>query len=228
MDRTIDDIVSGRRREARLSFGTPTLDDIVVLQQGRPHVIVLALPWEPASETPFVIAQALAKQGQRPLCVNPGWSPYWDGTLDVWRLLDPSQGVNYEALGQRARGCHQAVIVDQFSRMHWDMIDSHAAREEVVTQASQDLHRMAKAISSPVIVCLRRKSRDIVQMCEQDLRSDGALVYDAEALVMVDPHSETATADLLVVKHRSGPTGPQHGAPWPVLPRTIYRRTSGA
>jgi replicative DNA helicase len=145
----------------------------------------------------------------------------------VQRLEDPSKGVNYELLGERAGGRHRAVVIDQFSRMHWDEVNSHAAREEVVTQASQELHWLARAIEAPVIVFVRRKTRDVVQMSAQDLRSDGALVYDAEALVMIDPRTETATADLLVVKHRSGPTGPRLGVPWPPLPRTIYSRSRG-
>lgn len=212
----------------RISLGIPALDDIAPVFPDLPHVIVIALPWEPAGETPFVITQSLARQGVRPLCLYPSWSPYWDGALDVHRVEDIAAAgpVPYADFGARAQaGDNGVVVIDQFSRLHWDAVTSHAAREDVATEASHDLLRMAKKIDRPAIVFTRRQSRNVARMSVDDLRSDGALEYDAQTLVMVDPHPETATADLLVVKHRNGPTGLLEGVSWPVLPRTVYRRS---
>jgi hypothetical protein len=217
------------QRRSRLSLGISTLDEIVPVFEGRGHVVVIALPWEPAGETPFVIAQALARQGARPLCLYPSWSPYWDGALDVHRVADITQAgpVLYESFGERAQADGTgAIVIDQFSRLHWDAADSHAAREDIIGKASRDLHFLAKTLAVPVVVFIRRRTRDVVRMSVDDLRSDGALEYEAEALMMVDPHPETATADVLVVKHRNGPTGLRTALAWPVLPRTVYRRTT--
>ncbi|CAL9621411.1 hypothetical protein SUDANB6_05871 [Streptomyces sp. enrichment culture] len=170
----------------------------------------------------FVVAQALAKQGRNPVCIHPSWSPYWDGALHVRRypVSDlPSLHLYDDLLHTLTPG--QPVIIDQFSRLHWDTVASHAEREDVAREADRMLLAVALHRMSPVIVFIRRRTRDIVRMSVDDLRSDGALEYNTDALVMVDPHRETATADLLVVKHRNGPTGLRTGAPWPVLPRTV-------
>lgn len=218
-----------QRPRPMTSLGIPALDDVIPVPQGRPVFVALALPWEPAGETPFVITQALAKQGLHPLCINPSWSPYWDGALTVHRFDTPPEAgpTPYEHYKRWANGGpHRAVVIDGFSRLHWDAASSHDGREEVATDAGRGMLRLSRKLSGLVVVFLRRRTRDVVRMSVDDLRSDGALEYDTDALVMVDPHPATATADLLVVKHRNGPTGLRTGVPWPVLPRTVYRRAS--
>jgi hypothetical protein len=219
--------MTGQTRR-KLSLGIPALDEIASIDaDGSKRFMAVALPWEPAGETPFVVAQALAKQGRNPVCIHPSWSPYWDGALRVRRYpVDDLPGLQvYENL-MRTIEPGQPVIIDQFSRLHWDTATSHADREDVAREAGRKLLSIALRKKSPVITFIRRKTRDIVRMSVEDLRSDGALEYDTDVLVMVDPHPETATADLLVVKHRDGPTGLRTGVPWPVLPRTIYRRAN--
>ena len=208
-----------------LSFGIPSLDDFVPLDLGEKRLVVVALPWQPAGETPFVVAQAFARQGHNPLCVNPGWSPYWDGALDVYRLEGSGGPIDYDKVQARTRA-HQPVVVDQFSQLHYDVVKSHVEREDIVTEAGRKLHDLARKMGSPVVVFTRRRTRDVVRMSVDDLRSDGALEYHADALLMVDPHPKRETADLLVLKHRNGPTGAFPGVHWPNLPRTAaYRRT---
>lgn len=50
-----------------------------------------------------------------------------------------------------------------------------------------------------------------------------ALVDVLPALLVVFGYEDTETADLLVVKHRGGPTGARPAVPWPALPRTVDR-----
>ena len=215
----------GRAPRPQLSYGIPTLDDFAHLHVDDPHVIAVALPWQPAGETPFVVAQAFARQGHNPLCVNPGWSPYWDGALDVHRLESSGGPIDYDRVTALARQ-GQPVIVDQFSQLHYDVVKTHVEREEVVVQAGRKLHSLARTTGAPVIVFTRRRTRGVVQMSGHDLRSDGGLEYLAEAVLLVEPHPRKETADLLVLKHRSGPTGAFPGVHWPNLPRTAaYRRT---
>lgn len=210
-----------------LSYGLPSLDDFAPLDQDRPAVVVVALPWQPGSETPFVVAQAFAKQGRNPLCVNPGWSPYWDGALAVHRLEGPPRSavIDYDTVTAFA-GQGQPVIVDQFHLLHWDTGRGHAAREPVVEEAGRQLLALSRKKSAPVVVFTRRRTKDVVRMSGDDLRSDGALEYHADVVLMVDPHPRRDTADFLITKHRNGPRGAFPGVHWPDLPRTAaYRRT---
>jgi len=204
----------------RLSFGIPSLDDFIGLAPTDNNVVVVALPWQPAGETPFVVAQSFAKQGHNPLCVNPGWSPYWDGALGVLR----DGPLDYDWIGTVAWS-GQPIIVDQFSQLHWDTVKGHAARETVVEEAGRKLHNLSRKTNAPVIVFTRRRTKDVVKMSGDDLRSDGALEYHADIVLMVDPHPRKDAADLLVVKHRNGPTGLFPGVHWPDLPRTANRRS---
>lgn len=206
------------------SYGIPSLDDFAPLPADGPAVVVVALPWQPAGETPFVIAQALAKQGRIPLCVNPGWSPYWDGVLDVYRLEAAAGPINYGVVEARTDG-YQPVLIDQFSKLHWDVAKSHADRADVVSDVGRHLHWLAGERQSPVVVFTRRRSKDVVKMSGDDLRSDVALEPHADVVLMVDPHPRRDTADLLVLKHRNGPTGLFPGVHWPDLPRTANRRS---
>ena len=215
----------GNSHPPSLSYGLSSLDDFVPLFADEPAVVVIALPWQPASETTFVVAQAFARQGHVPLCVNPGWSPYWDGVLAVHRLEGaPNRPVvDYDTVTAFA-GQGQPVVVDQFDKLHWDTVKGHAPREEVVEGAGRKLHSLARKTCAPVVVFAKRRTRDVVRMSGDDLRSDGALEYHADAVVMVDPHPKNETADLLVLKHRTGPTGAFPGVHWPNLPRTAAYR----
>lgn len=205
-----------------LSTGIPSLDEQILIEPSQRQLVTIALPWEPAGETPFVIAQAFAKQGASPLCLYPSWSPYWDGALDVDRR-DAIGPVPVDAIVRRAKP-NQPVIIDQFSRLYWEDGLGHAAREDIVREAGRKLLALSSKTCGVVVVFLRRRTRDVVRMSSGDLRSNGALEYDADVVVMVDPDVSTGTADLLVVKNRNGLTGYMEGRPWPVLPRTVYRR----
>lgn len=208
-----------------LSYGIPSLDDFAPLDPDQPTVVVVALPYQPAGETAFVVAQAFAKQGHTPLCVNPGWSPYWDGALAVHRLEGtPNRPVVDYGTVKAFTGAQQPVLIDQFDRLHWDTAKSHADREDVVSEAGRALHWLSWERQSPVIVFVKRRTRGIDRMSGDDLRSDGALEAAADAVLMVDPHPKTETADLLVLKHASGPTGAFPGVHWPALPRTAAYR----
>lgn len=216
-----------RTPRPRLSYGIPSLDDFVPLVAGLRNLVVVALPYQPASEITFVVAQAFARQGHAPLCVNPGWSPYWDGALAVHRLEGaPNQPVVDYATVTAFAGQGQPVIVDQFHRLHWDIAKSHADREDVIAEAGRKLNSLAAKTHAPVVVFTHRRTKNVVKMSGDDLRSDGALEYVATAFLMVDPHPKTETADFLMLKNRNGPTGAFPGVHWPVLPRTAaYRAT---
>lgn len=209
-----------------IDLPVPALNDLLRFEVGRKRFAVLALPWEPGGETPFHIAQAAAKHGVNPLCLYPSWSPYWDGTLNV-RRRDPDdlpEAVDYENIATKGDGTGM-VIVDQFSRLHWGSVTTHAAREEVVSEAGRQLLTLALQADIPVLALLRRRKGP--NMSVDDLRSDGALEYDSDVIAMADPDYTTGKATLHVIKDRSGPAPTTAVVDWPVLPRTIYRRKDG-
>lgn len=206
-----------------IDLPVPALGDLLKLEMARKKFAVLALPWEPAGETPFHLAQAAAKHGARPLCVFPSWSPYWDGTLNV-RRQDPAeltQAVDYKSLATKGDGTG-LVIVDQFSRLHWDSVTTHVDREDIVATAGRELLALALHVGIPVLVLVRRKGKG-PDMSVADLRSDGALEYDSDIFAMADPDHTTGTAALHVIKDRSGPSPTTTVVDWPLLPRTVYR-----
>lgn len=200
----------------------PALNKVFDMELGHKRFAVLALPWEPNGETPFHIAQCAAKSGANPLCLFPSWSPHWDGTLDVRRTAELPDNVDYPGLAKKGNGTGM-VIVDQFSRLHWGSATSHAAREDVVDQASRDLLELALKASLPVLVLLRRKKGS--QLAMADMRSDGALEYGCDVFAIVDPDHRTETASLHVAKSRFGASGTTT-VDWEALPRTYYRPAS--
>lgn len=209
-----------------LSYGIPSLDDFAPLHPDRPAIVVIALPWQPASETPFVVTQAFARQGYRPLCVHRGWSPHWDGP---WTVHTPTGSprrptVDYDAVRALTEP-GQPVVVDQFHLFHWDAAKRHQDRTAAVAEAGRQLRTLAALAAAPVVVFTERRSRDGAAMSAQDLRSDGALSGEADMLLMVDPKYKKGTADLLVVENWQGPTGEFPGVAWPELPRTAARRS---
>ena len=199
----------------------PALNDTLDLVCGVGRFAVLAIPWEPGGETAFHIAQCAAKNGANPLCMFPSWSPHWDGTLTVRRTHELSQDIDYTSLVSEGAETGM-VILDQFSRLHWGNVTSHDEREDVACRAGIQLLNLSRLAEIPVLVIVRRKKTP--HMTISDLRSDGALEYDCDALVMVDPDHTTGTATLNVVKNRRGPTGTAT-VEWEALPRTVHRRS---
>jgi len=202
-----DNWIEEKRRHTHARMETPLtpwpeLNEALDLELGRKRFAVLALPGERGGETPFCIAQRAAKSGANPLCMFPSWSPHWDGTLNVWRPAKLPDDVDYGSLAIK-NGRTGMIIIDQFSRLHWGKATTHAAREEVVAQAGQDLLMLALRASLPVLVLLRRTKAAGLDIA--DLRSDGALEYDCNVLATVDLHHRTATATLNVTKSRFGP-----------------------
>ncbi len=109
------------------------------------------------------------------------------------------------------------VIVDYLQLMHLPKrIDS---KQQEVAEISRALKAVARELEVPVIA-LSQLSRAVEQRNDKrpqlsDLRDSGAIEQDADLVVLLfrpgyydnSPEADDATAEVIVAKHRNGPTG---------------------
>jgi replicative DNA helicase len=110
------------------------------------------------------------------------------------------------------------VIIDYLQLMESSgNIGRNSSREQVVSEMSRGLKLLAKDLDVPVIVLsqLNRKSeeRQDTRPLVSDLRESGSLEQDADIVFLIhrpevsDPNNRPGEADLIIGKHRGGPTG---------------------
>ena len=138
--------------------------------------------------------------------------------VDLW--IDDQPGLSILELRTRARRLyleHQIdmVIVDYLQLIKGTRQES---RVQEVSQISQELKNMARELEAPVIA-LSQLSRRVEERQDRmpqlsDLRDSGSIEQDADVVMfihrpdMYDPdHPEQGTAQIIVAKHRNGPTG---------------------
>jgi replicative DNA helicase len=107
------------------------------------------------------------------------------------------------------------IIVDYLQLIEPD--DRRAPREQQISQITRRLKQLAKEINVPVIA-LAQLNRGVELREEKrprlaDLRESGAIEQDADLVLFLhrpeayDPQDRPNEAELIVAKHRSGPTG---------------------
>ena len=84
-------------------------------------------------------------------------------------------------------------------------------REQEVSEVSRSLKALAKELNVPVIAGAQL-NRAIETRAEKkptlaDLRESGAIEQDADAVLFLSPTNEKGATDLIIAKHRQGPTG---------------------
>lgn len=112
--------------------------------------------------------------------------------------------------------CELGVIIIDYLQLV-EPEDKRAPREQQISAISRRLKFMAKELDVPVIalsqlnrgVELREDKRPRLS----DLRESGAIEQDADLIMFLhrpeqyDPEDRKGEADLIIAKHRSGPTG---------------------
>ncbi|KKR06308.1 MAG: Replicative DNA helicase [candidate division WS6 bacterium GW2011_GWF2_39_15] len=135
-------------------------------------------------------------------------------------LIDDTPGQHINELRTKARRVAlergiDIIIVDYLQLVHGS---SREGRTQEVGEISQGLKNMARELDVPVIA-LSQLSRAVESRTSRrpqlsDLRESGSIEQDADLVIFIDreetynPDSEKkGIADVIVAKHRNGPTG---------------------
>jgi replicative DNA helicase len=121
------------------------------------------------------------------------------------------------AISRRLRRQNQLglVIIDYLQLIEPD--DRRAPREQQIAQITRRLKQLSKELNVPVIA-LAQLNRGVELREEKrprlaDLRESGAIEQDADLVLFLhrpdayDPTDRPGEAEVIVAKHRSGPTG---------------------
>ncbi len=121
------------------------------------------------------------------------------------------------AIARRLRRQHQIglIVIDYLQLIEPD--DRRAPREQQIAQITRRLKQLSKELNVPLIA-LAQLNRGVELREEKrprlaDLRESGAIEQDADLVLflhrpdMYDPADRPGEAEVIVAKHRSGPTG---------------------
>jgi len=154
------------------------------------------------------------------------WSKLSTAADDLGRakiFIDDTAGLSPLALRARCRRLKAEhglgmVMVDYLQLMHSPRNDS---RELEISDISRNLKALAKEMKVPVLALsqLNRKleERQDKRPVLSDLRESGAIEQDADLIMFIhradvylkkeDPKPRTGIAEIIIGKHRNGPTG---------------------
>ena len=137
-------------------------------------------------------------------------------------FIDDTAGLTPLALRARCRRLKaehglDLVMVDYLQLMHSSRNDS---RELEISDISRNLKALAKELKVPVIA-LSQLNRKVEERTDKrpvlsDLRESGAIEQDADLIMFIhredaynkkDDHPKTGIAEIIIGKHRNGPTG---------------------
>ncbi len=156
----------------------------------------------------------------------------WQNIMDAGQRLreapiyiDDSGGLDIVELRARARRMKRdhdigLLVIDYLQLLKGSSQNKNATRENEVAQMSGGIKSLAKELSIPIIV-LAQLNRQAEQPGARPklahLRESGAIEQDADVVAMLHRERETdkasptgsegMEAELIVAKHRNGPTG---------------------
>lgn len=135
-------------------------------------------------------------------------------------FIDDQPGRNITQIGaicRRLRRRHKIgmVVIDYLQLIEPE--DKRAPREQQIAQITRRLKFLAKELEAPVMA-LAQLNRGVELREDKrprlaDLRESGAIEQDADIVMflhrpeMYDPEDRPGEAELIIAKHRSGPTG---------------------
>jgi len=152
------------------------------------------------------------------------WGRFMKSTSDLAEALffiDDTPGVSALELRTKARRLHaevgiDLVVVDYLQLMRGDFRSENRVQE--ISSISRALKALARELNVPVLA-LSQLSRGVESRTDKrpilsDLRESGALEQDADVVVFIyrdEMYNENTErpniADIIVAKHRNGPTG---------------------
>ncbi len=152
------------------------------------------------------------------------WGRFMKATSDLAETLlfiDDTPGISALELRTKARRLHAEVgidliVVDYLQLMRGDFRAENRVQE--ITAISRALKGLARELNVPLLA-LSQLSRGVESRTDKrpilsDLRESGALEQDADVVIFIyrdEMYNENTErkniADIIVAKHRSGPTG---------------------
>jgi replicative DNA helicase len=152
------------------------------------------------------------------------WGRFMKATSDLAETLffiDDTPGISALELRTKARRLHAEVgvdllVVDYLQLMRGDFRSENRVQE--ISSISRALKALARELNVPVLA-LSQLSRGVEQRTDKrpilsDLRESGALEQDADVVIFIyrdEMYNENTErpniADIIVAKHRNGPTG---------------------
>lgn len=143
------------------------------------------------------------------------------GLSEVGIWIDDTPAISPMQLRAKARRLHakqglDLIVVDYLQLMGVDRRAEN--RNQEVTQISQALKNLARELNAPVLVA-SQLSRAVEQRADKrpvlsDLRDSGAIEQDSDVILFIyrdavyNESCETPNiAELIIAKHRKGPTG---------------------
>jgi replicative DNA helicase len=128
-------------------------------------------------------------------------------------ITETAVGIDGVCRQLKHQGGLDLVVVD-----YLQLMDCRAeSREQQISTMSRNLKRLARDLAVPVVV-LSQLNRQIEQRANKrpqlsDLRESGAIEQDADIVLLLwrpgyyDTEADQTEAELIVGKHRNGPTG---------------------
>jgi replicative DNA helicase len=152
------------------------------------------------------------------------WGRFVKATSDLAETLffiDDTPGISVLELRTKARRLHAEVgidllVVDYLQLMRGDFRSENRVQE--ISSISRALKALARELNTPVLA-LSQLSRGVESRTDKrpilsDLRESGALEQDADVVIFIyrdEMYNENTErkniADIIVAKHRNGPTG---------------------
>ncbi|MCB1307018.1 MAG: replicative DNA helicase [Leptospiraceae bacterium] len=143
------------------------------------------------------------------------------GDLDIWECMTRTRKFKVD-MDQRGEGIG-LVIIDYLQLMS-DPSSRKLGRQHEVAMISRSLKQLAKAVNAPILALsqmnrsVEQRRGDSARPQLSDLRESGAIEQDADMVLFihqaqqgeaesVEDLENQGTVEVIIAKHRSGPTG---------------------
>jgi replicative DNA helicase len=143
------------------------------------------------------------------------------GTLDIWDCITRTRKLNIDL---KRRGESLGLIIVDYLQLMTDPQSRKQGRQQEVAAVSRSLKQLAKSVNAPILALsqmnrsVEQRKGDYARPQLSDLRESGAIEQDADIVMFIhreQPSEQESpeavqnrgTAEIIIAKHRSGPTG---------------------
>ena len=220
-------IIAARPGVGKTALGLSIARHVAVVDNAPVLFCSLEMPADTLMTRLFASSTGIdSRQLQRGLVSNDRWTHLVRAASQIGAaplFIDDLSSMTPMEIRSRARLIKSEhglglVAIDYLQLMH--VPGKHDSREQAVAEISRSLKGLAKELSVPVIALsqLNRKVEDRTNRRPQmgDLRESGAIEQDADVIAFIyrdevynksEDNPEKGIAEIIIGKHRNGPTG---------------------